>query len=324
MPHSRTRTLPALLAFFVVVAFAALPPAPAAAAAALARTQAPGYYRMMLGDFEVTVLNDGFIDLPVDQLLKQPPAKTQAAVARQFLAIPLETSVNGFLVNTGSKLVLIDTGTGGGFGPTAGRLVQNLQAAGYRPEQVDDIFITHFHGDHVGGLAANGQPVFPNAVVHADKRESGHFLSQAAMDKAPADAQGTFKRAMEQLKPYVDAGRFQAFDASAEIVPGVRSWETPGHTPGHSTYVVQSKDRKMIVTGDLIHVAAVQFDDPTVTIEFDADRPAAEKQRLAVFAQAAKEGALIAGAHLQFPGLGHLRTSGRGYQFVPVNYTQPR
>jgi len=322
MPQARTTlaTLAALAAF----AFASLPPAPAAAAAPLAKVQAPGYYRVMLGDFEVTALNDGFIDLPVDKLLKQPAAKTQAAVAKAFLAIPVETSVNAYLVNTGAKLVLIDTGTGGNFGPTAGRLVANLQAAGYRPEQVDDIFITHFHGDHLGGLAADGQRVFPNAVVHADKREADHYLSQAEMDKAPKESQGGFRLAMAQLKPYVDAGRFQPFDASAEIVPGVRSWETPGHTPGHSSYVVESKGQKMIVIGDLIHVAAVQFDDPTVTVEFDADRPAAEQQRLRVFAQAAKEADLIAGAHLQFPGLGHLRASGKGYQFVPVNYTQPR
>src|SRR6476659_482951 len=153
------RSIPARLAVAAAIAFAfaALPAAPAIAAAPMAKTQAPGYYRMMLGEFEVTVLNDGFIDLPVDKLLKQPPAKTQAAVAKQFLAIPVETSVNAFLVNTGAKLVLIDTGTGGNFGPTAGRLVANLQAAGYRPEQVDDIFITHFHGDHLGGLAGNGQ-----------------------------------------------------------------------------------------------------------------------------------------------------------------------
>jgi glyoxylase-like metal-dependent hydrolase (beta-lactamase superfamily II) len=322
MPQART-TLAALAAL-AAFAFASLPPVPAIAAAPVARTQAPGFYRLLLGDFEVTALNDGFIDLPVDKLLKQPPAKTQAAVAKAFLAIPVETSVNAFLVNTGAKLVLIDTGTGGNFGPTAGRLVANLQAAGYRPEQVDDIFITHFHGDHIGGLTADGQRVFPNAVVHADQREADHFLSQAEMDKAPKESQGSFKLAMAQLKPYVDAGKFQPFTASAEIVPGVRSFETPGHTPGHSSYVVESKGQKMIVTGDLIHVAAVQFDDPTVTIDFDTDRPAAEQQRLRVFAQAAKEADLIAGAHLQFPGLGHLRASGKGYQFVPVNYTQPR
>jgi glyoxylase-like metal-dependent hydrolase (beta-lactamase superfamily II) len=321
---SRTRSIPAVLAAVAALAFTALAPAPVLAAAPMVKTQAPGYYRLMLGDFEVTALNDGFIDLPVDTLLKQPAAKTQAAVAKQFLAIPVETSVNAFLVNTGTKLVLIDTGTGGSFGPTAGRLVANLQAAGYRPEQVDDIFITHFHGDHLGGLTANGQRVFPNAVVHADQRESAHFLSAAEMAKAPADGQGTFKLAMAMLQPYVDAGRFQPFDASTEIVPGVRSWETPGHTPGHSSYVVQSKGQRMIVTGDLIHVAAVQFDDPTVTIDFDVDRPAAEKQRLAVFGKAAQEGDLIAGAHLQFPGIGHLRANGKAFQFVPVNYTQPR
>jgi glyoxylase-like metal-dependent hydrolase (beta-lactamase superfamily II) len=314
----------AALAAFAAVACSILPPTPAQAAAPIAKTQAPGYYRVMLGDFEVTALNDGFADLPVDKLLKQPAQKTQAALARNFLSLPLETSFNEFLVNTGSRLVLIDTGSGGAWGPTSGRMLQNLQAAGYKPEQVDDIFITHFHGDHLGGLAANGQRVFPNAVVHADKREADHFLSAAAMDKAPDDSKDTFKLAMAQLKPYVDAGRFQPFDSSTEIVPGVRSWETPGHTPGHSSYVVESQGHRMIVTGDLIHVAAVQFDDPTVTIEFDVDGPAARAQRLKVFAQAAKEGDLIAAAHLQFPGMGHLRANGKAFQFVPVNYTQPR
>jgi glyoxylase-like metal-dependent hydrolase (beta-lactamase superfamily II) len=322
MPQARTPI--AFLAVIAAIAFSTLPPTPAFAAAPIAKTQAPGYYRVMLGDFEVTALNDGFADLPVDKLLKQPAQKTQAAVARSFLSIPLETSFNEFLVNTGSRLVLIDTGSGGAWGPTSGHMLRSLQAAGYRPEQVDDIFITHFHGDHLGGLAANDQRVFPNAVVHADKREADHYLSQVEMDKAPEDSKGTFKRAMAQLKPYVDAGRFQAFDSSAEIVPGVRAWETPGHTPGHTSYVVESQGRRMIVIGDLIHVAAVQFEDPTVTIEFDDDAPAARAQRLKVFTQAAKAGDLVAGAHLQFPGLGRLRIDGKGFQFVPVNYTQPR
>jgi hypothetical protein len=110
-----------------------------------------GLYRTTLGDFEITVLNDGTLDLPVDKLLKQPPAKTIAALDKSFQKSPLQTSVNGFLINTGSKLVLIDTGAASLFGPTLGQLVGNLKAAGYKPEQVDEIYISHMHGDHVGG-----------------------------------------------------------------------------------------------------------------------------------------------------------------------------
>jgi len=286
----------------------------------MVKTQAPGFYRMALGDFEVTALFDGSFDLPVDKLLKQPAAKTDAALAKHFQSLPVETSVNGFLINTGTKLILIDTGTGGYSGPTSGTLLANLKAAGYRPDQIDDIFITHMHGDHVGGLSHDGVAVFPKAVVHAGKGDVDHYLSQAEMDKAPADSKDGFKTAMAAFAPYQATGRLQPIAADGEIVPGVRSWATPGHTPGHTSYVVESKGAKMIVTGDLIHVAAVQFDDPSVTIAFDSDTRAAEAARQKVFAQAARDGTLIAAAHLQFPGMGHLAVNGKGYTYEPVNY----
>jgi glyoxylase-like metal-dependent hydrolase (beta-lactamase superfamily II) len=318
--HSRLTSVARATALLAAVAFSTLGVAPVQAAAPMVKTQAPGFYRMMLGDFEVTALYDGSFDLPVDKLLKEPPARTNAALAKHFQKLPVETSVNAFLVNTGTKLILIDTGTGGYSGPTSGTLLANLRAAGYRPDQVDDIFITHMHGDHVGGLSHEGAAVFSNAVVHAGKGDVDHFLSQAEMDKAPADSKGGFASAMTAFAPYQASGRLQPIAADAEIVPGVRSWATPGHTPGHTSYIVESKGARMIVTGDLIHVAAVQLDDPTVTIEFDSDSKAAEAMRLKVFAQAAKDGTLIAAAHLQFPGMGHLAASGKGYSYEPVNY----
>ncbi len=300
---------------------AALAPVSASAAAPMVKTQAPGYYRMMLGDFEITALGDGTVTLPVDKLLKEPAAKTGAALKKSFLSAPLETSVNAYLVNTGTKLVLIDAGAGALFGPTLGKLIANLQAAGYKPEQIDDIFITHMHPDHVGGLAANGVIAFPNATLHADKRDSDFWLSQANLDQAPADSKGFFQGAMASMNPYVRAGKYQPFEANAELVPGVTSLSSYGHTAGHTSYMVESKGQKLLVVGDLIHVGAVQFDNPAVTIGFDSDAKAAAVSRSKVFAQAAREGALVAAAHLQFPGIGHLRAAGKAWQWVPVNYT---
>jgi glyoxylase-like metal-dependent hydrolase (beta-lactamase superfamily II) len=296
-------------------------PAVASAAAPLVKTQAPGFYRVMLGDFEVTALSDGTVDLDVAKLLAKPPARTSVALSRAFVASPLETSVNAYLINTGAKLVLIDAGAGTLFGPTLGRLMANLRAAGYQPEQVDDIFLTHMHPDHVGGLSSNGVPAFPNATIHADKRDSDFWLSQASMDKAPPDAKGFFQGAMASVNPYVAAGKYQPFDGDGALVPGIRTLASHGHTPGHTSYVVESRGQRLIVVGDLVHVGAVQFDQPSVTIGFDSDPKAAAVARETVFKEAAKEGALVGAAHLQFPGLGHLRAAGRSWQWVPVNYS---
>jgi glyoxylase-like metal-dependent hydrolase (beta-lactamase superfamily II) len=285
--------------------------------------QAPGWYRMPLGDFEITALSDGTFEMKPEELLKDTtPAKVKAALDRAYLKSPIEASVNGFLVNTGSKLVLIDAGAAGLFGPTLGRLVANLKASGYQPEQVDEIYITHMHADHVGGLTTpDGKAVFPNAIVRADAKEGGFWLSPATLENAPAGMKDFVKGAQISLKPYVDAGRFKPFEGSVELVPGIRSLPTHGHTPGHAAYVVQSQGRKMVMWGDLMHVAAVQFPTPEVTIEFDSDRKAAMPQRKKAYADAAKNGYFVAVAHVSFPGIGQLRPDGKGYRWLPANYT---
>lgn len=298
--------------------------APAFAAAPLAGTNAPGFFRIMLGDFEVTAISDGTVDLPMDKLLHQPPATTDKEMARAYLGNPVETSVTGYLVNTGSKLVLIDTGAGNLFGPTLGKLLANLKASGYQPEQVDEVLITHMHPDHVGGLAANGQAAFPNAVVRADQHDTDFWLSQANMDKAPADSKGYFQGAMASLSPYSGKQRLQPFNGAAEITPGIRAVASYGHTPGHISYLVESKGKKLLLVGDLIHAGAVQFDHPEVTISFDSDPKTAAAARKQAFTAAAKDGTLIGAAHLPFPGLGHLRGNGKAYVWVATNYTQLR
>jgi glyoxylase-like metal-dependent hydrolase (beta-lactamase superfamily II) len=289
------------------------------------KTQAPGYYRMMLGDFEITALSDGTFMAPLDKLLSNTtPAKTEKALAAAFLSNPVETSVNGFLVNTGSKLVLIDTGAGSYFGPTLGNLLVSLKAAGYTPEQVDEVYISHMHPDHIGALLSGGKPTFPNAIVRADKRESDYWVSQEHMDAAPKENKEFFKDAIESLTPYIAAGRYKPFDGDTDLVPGVRALASRGHTPGHATYVIESKGQKLALWGDLVHAAAVQFPTPSVTIGFDSDSKSAAVQREKAFLDAAKHGYWVGAAHLPFPGIGHLRTNGTGYTWVPANYTSLR
>jgi glyoxylase-like metal-dependent hydrolase (beta-lactamase superfamily II) len=294
------------------------------AEAPMQKVQASGFYRFMLGAFEVTALSDGTVKLPVKNLLTNTtPEKIDAALKRAFLPEAIETSVNAYLINTGSKLVLIDTGAAGLFGPTLGNMLSNLKASGYKPEQVDEIYITHLHPDHVGGLLIDGQMAFPNAIVRVDKDDAEFWLSDANMKAAPKENQGFFQGAMASVDPYVKAGKFKVFDGNVELVPGVRAQSTHGHTTGHTIYVVESQGEKLVLWGDLMHVAAVQFDDPSVTIAFDADSKDAAMHRKAAYADAARGGFLVGSAHISFPGVGRLRAgpNADGYSWIPHNYT---
>ena len=295
----------------------------AQAAAPFAGTQAPGFYRMMLGEFEVTVLSGGTNMLPASTLLTNvSPAQVQQALASSFLKEPVPTSVNEFLINTGAKLVLIDTGNGERGDSKPAILLANLRASGYQPEQVDEVYLTHMHGDHIGGLTVGALPAFPNAIVRADQREADNWLSPSNLNIANKDAKGRFEGARAALAPYIAAGRFKTFDGDTDLVPGVRSRACYGHTPGHTMYVVESKGEKLVLWGDLMHVAVVQFTNPAVTIRYDSDSAAAAAQRQKVLADAAGQGYWIGGAHLAFPGLGHVTKAGDAYAWVPVNYSR--
>ena len=270
--------------------------ASAQAAAPMVKKSAPGYYRMMLGDFEVTALSDGTVELPVNKILT-------------------------YLINTGEKLILIDTGAAKLFGPTLGNLQESIKAAGYTPEQVDEIYITHMHADHVGGLMMGDKMAFPNATVRSDKKDADFWLSKENLEKAPEANKGFFQGAQASVNPYVSAGKYKPFEGNTDLVPGIKAVVTRGHTPGHAVYVVESKGQKMVVLGDLMHVAAVQFAQPTVAIAFDGDSKTAIAERKKFYANAAKEHYLFAVAHVSFPGIGRVRADGAGYAWMPVNYS---
>ena len=297
------------------------------AAAPQVKTQAPGFYRMMLGDFEVTALNDGVIAYPTLQVLpKATPQQIVSGLYENGLTDPVGMSYNAFLINTGSKLLLIDTGTGGKLSDDpgfhgAGRLMTNLRAAGYQPEQIDEIYITHLGPDHVGGLTLGTERAFPNALLRAPKSEVDIFLHP---DTAPAWTRRWIPFWKDLFAPYIKAGKFQSIAEDIVLTPGIRALATHGHAPGHTSYVAESKGQTLIVMGDLVLMGALQFADPSLTSPFDADPKAAAEQRLRIFKLASADNSWVAGGHLSFPGIGHIRAAQERYYWIPANYEMPR
>jgi glyoxylase-like metal-dependent hydrolase (beta-lactamase superfamily II) len=283
--------------------------------------QGADFYRFRLGSVTVTALSDGTVPQDLHALLRSTTqAKTDALLEASFLRNPIEASINVFLIALPDRLVLVDTGSGELFGPgNGGKLVASLAAAGYRPEQITDILITHVHTDHTGGLVQGEQLVFPNATIHVGKPDVDFFLNPANAATSSYDRK-YFDEAIKTLKPYVNAGKVAAFSNTTEVVPGITATLHPGHTPGSAFYTLISLGERITFVGDIIHVASVQFPDPSVTIVYDVNPKAAEATREQAFSQFASDRELVAAPHLPFPGVGHVRRTDKGYQWVPVEY----
>ena len=299
----------------------------ALAAPATVTTQVPGYYRQGLGDFSVTAIYDGYLDMDTRVLKGIKADKLQDLLARMFLERRqgAQTAVNAYLVHTGEKLVLVDAGSAQCFGPTMGNALDNIRASGYAPEAIDAVLITHLHPDHACGLLdKEGKIAFPNATVWAAKEDADFWLDEATANAAPEDKRPFFKMVRDAVAPYLSAGNFRRFKAGDPLMSGVSAVPAHGHTPGHTAYLFNSKARQLLVWGDIVHNHAVQFARPEVSVEFDSDQKRAVAARLALYRQASKNGWMIGGAHLPFPGLGHVRKESSGYAWVPVEYSPLR
>jgi glyoxylase-like metal-dependent hydrolase (beta-lactamase superfamily II) len=284
------------------------------AKAPFATTQVPAYYRFKVGTLEVTAVTDGIISLPLSLFPAAGKTEALAVLAKAHRPENAPTAVNTYVINTGDKLILVDTGYGNMAGPDAGLLLDNLKAAGFDPAQVDAVVITHLHPDHVGGLLdQQGKPVFANAALLVGDKEYAFWTDEGITSRAPTDAQKFFKIAQAAVKPYEK--RLQLYKDSEEIAPGIVAAAAPGHTPGHNTLRLSSGKDTFLIWGDIVHVAALQFAKPEWAIAFDSDQAQAIETRKKLFDQLSADGTLIAGMHLDFPGLGYVTREAQGFSY---------
>lgn len=288
------------------------------AQAAATGAQVPGFYRTNVGGIQVTSLLDGGTEFTNDLFAKAEPDLLTAAKEENFLnkTKPFPGYVNGFLINAAGRLTLIDTGARGS-GPNVGRLVENLAAAGVRPDDIDDIIITHAHSDHAGGLLDDaGMRVFPRANIRISREDMDFWYDDTKKDAMPKKAM-MFDLARKFLDPYRNNGQIKTFRLGEDIGNGMSSVNLAGHTPGHSGIRVSDGRDQMLIWADIVHVPALQFAHPEQSIGYDIDPDAARTTRKKIFDEVATDKIRVAGMHLCFPAVGHVAKRGDGYEFVP-------
>jgi glyoxylase-like metal-dependent hydrolase (beta-lactamase superfamily II) len=316
----RRQVLTAGAAAGVALAGSALGVRPLAAAQPKAGRQVPGIYRLGVGDIEVTAILDGHIDLGIELFPGADPEEVTRIQEANFVPVgpSVRGAVNAFVVNTGEKLVIIDAGGRDLLGPSMGRLPENLAAAGIDPANVDVVAATHMHPDHIGGIVtANGAAVFQNAELVVHKDDWDFWMSPEIMAKAPESALPFFQAAQAAGTPYTK--RVRPIGDDAEVVPGIRSVALAGHTPGHTGFMISSGDDALLVWGDIVHAAILQFPHPDWAIAFDISPEVAIATRRRAFDMAAQDRLMIAGMHVPFPGIGHV-VRDSGFKFVPASW----
>jgi glyoxylase-like metal-dependent hydrolase (beta-lactamase superfamily II) len=316
----------ALAGAAVLSAAPLLPTRPAKAAVPVAGKQNASFYRYKVGDAEVTVISDGANTFPLGDtfVLNAKKDEVNAALAKAFRPVNAMTIYFGpLVVNTGGKLIVIDTGNGpGAFASSKGAVGQfsaNMAAAGIDPKSVDAVVISHFHGDHINGLlTADNQLAFPNAEVLVPATEWKYFMDDGEMSRAPAGRmEGVFKNARRVFEAGLKK-KVTPYEWGKEVAPGMLSVESIGHTPGHTSYVLSSGSDKVFIQSDVTNDPDLFARNPGWHLMFDQDPAQAETTRRKVYDMISADKMQVQGFHYPFPGLAHLEKDGSGYRWIPA------
>jgi glyoxylase-like metal-dependent hydrolase (beta-lactamase superfamily II) len=315
-----------LLAGAAAGAATAMMPFGAHAAAPAAGTQASGFYRYKVGSIECTSINDGARSFPMPDKFVINVPKEEALAAAEAAYMPkgmVTVPFNPQLINTGSKLVLIDTGSGAGaLEPTkgaVGRMMQNLAAAGVDAKNVDIVVLSHLHPDHTNGIrAADGSLAFPNAELMVPTKDWEFWTSEE--NAAKAQSNPLMKNYFADVKKtFADLGsKVTKYDGGKEIAPGVTSIAVPGHTPGHMAFAVASGNSKVLIQSDVTNIPEFFLRHPDWHVMFDVDGQAAQEARHKFYDMASAEKALVVGFHFAFPSIGHVEKDGTKYRLIPI------
>jgi glyoxylase-like metal-dependent hydrolase (beta-lactamase superfamily II) len=293
---------------------------PAFAKAPLLNTQAPNFYRFKIGSIEATVVSDGPLDLgaPQPDIFKGVTKEEFGKIlAENFLPTDnVKLEQNALVLNTGDKLVLIDTGTGFQklMGKDSGRLLPNLKAAGIDPKDIDAVAITHAHPDHCWGLIGeDGAKIFPNAQIYMSQEDFDFWtdVSKAPNDMIKSFIEGTRK----QLLPVRD--RIEFFKDGQEFVTGIQAIAAPGHTVGHTIFMVSSQGKSLCNTADLAHHHVIPLEKPRLEFAFDTDGRQGAATRIKMFGMLAAQRIPILAYHFPWPGIGYLAKQGEGFRYYP-------
>lgn len=297
---------------------------PAHAAAPAAGKQVAGLYRYKVGTIEVTVITDGMRDAPLGNLIKNAPVE-QVNAALQAAYLPKDKFpfvFNPSLVNTGSKLVMIDTGLGPAIYAQSkgagGQTHANLAAAGIDRKSIDAVIISHFHPDHINGLLnADNTPAFPNAEVMVPETEWAYWMDDGNMSKAAGTPlEGNHKNVRRVFGPL--AKNITKYQDKKELIPGITAMFTPGHTPGHTSHIISSGSQSVVVQADVTNHPALFVRNPGWHAAFDMDANVAEATRRKLYDRLASDKTRLQGFHFPFPSNGYVEKDGGGYRLVPA------